>query len=126
MIPPLAARSRGEWSVAGLNTEPGGRAGDPGTDGGGIFVAVQEQLGLKLQPARGRLSSSLPPQPDYSRVFFDSTEPKSEVTAPLLRMNPRAKIVCFKEFEERRVVSAVHFTASGTAAAWNRAHPTMR
>jgi len=38
-----------------LNTPLGGRSGDPGTDGGGIFVAVQEQLGLKLQSARGLL-----------------------------------------------------------------------
>jgi hypothetical protein len=54
-------------------------------------------------------------------------EPPVAVTA-LLRADRRKhpKNCPFKEFEERRVLSAVHFTASGTAAAWNRAQPTMR
>jgi hypothetical protein len=49
-------------------------------------------------------------------------------TAALLRFDRRKhpKNGSFKEFEERGVLSAVHFTASGTAAAWNRAQPTMR
>jgi uncharacterized protein (TIGR03435 family) len=40
-----------------LNTPVGGRSGDPGADsGGGVFVAVQEQLGLKLDAIRGPLA----------------------------------------------------------------------
>src|SRR5688572_32985593 len=49
-------------------------------------------------------------------------------TAPLLRFDRRKhpKNGSFKEFEERGVLSGVHFIASGTAAAWNHAQPTMR
>jgi uncharacterized protein (TIGR03435 family) len=39
-----------------LETPAGGRSGDPGNDaGGGMFVAVQEQLGLKLEASRSPL-----------------------------------------------------------------------
>jgi uncharacterized protein (TIGR03435 family) len=52
-----------------LETPAGGRGGDPSNDGGGgVFVAVQEQLGLKLESSSGPL--------DF--VVIDNVSPPTE------------------------------------------------
>ena len=92
-------------------------------------------LGLTTKQAKALFSPdgfrNEPGTPEYveevvKRISIDLRQVGNHCAVLRFDRRKHPKNGSFKEFEERGVLSGVHFTASGTAAAWNRAQPTMR